>query len=179
MSVDNPKNELYDDFVKMVDKVSSAVIKETSQPIAEQIRIATAAMQKTSQVLQKTSTEFENKSGSIEGLIKVTSHTTAQQVESGVTQLKNDNSTLKTHVTQVTDAILKRIDNDLKVSLSQNFASISKDFEGLKEQNKTLQHQLTMFQQKQEKLLYWILGVSGFFSLSIITLSVFVLRGMK
>lgn len=328
MSVDHPKNELYDDFVQMVDKVSSAVIKETSQPIAEQIRIATAAMDKTLQVLRKTSTEIDvvtsaaikevssqtqsttqilkktsdeigsvaskaiqvaispvaghiqdatrllkkttdeigtvatcaikdaiapitgqiqnttvilkkttdeigatatqaiqsaiapvaqrmdstalvmkqastdiekvysgvsyskdkinevsaqidKKSASIEGQIKVTSDATAQKVDGAVTQLKKDNAALKTQVESVGDVILKRIDNDLKVALSQNFSFIRKDFESIKEQNKTLQNQIAAFQQKQEKLLYWVLGVTSFFGMSIIAIVVFALRGMK
>ncbi|MCO8048192.1 hypothetical protein [Acinetobacter towneri] len=55
MSIDNSKNELYGDFVQLVDKVSSTVIKTTVTPLSEQIKIVTDEMQTTSQILKQTS----------------------------------------------------------------------------------------------------------------------------
>lgn len=52
-------NELYKDFVDMVNKVSKAVTKETSKPIADNIKTVSTEMNKASQALQKTSTEIE------------------------------------------------------------------------------------------------------------------------
>lgn len=179
MSIDHPKNELYDDFVLMVDKVSSAVIKETTKPIADQIRVVTEAMDKTSQVLRKSSSEIDKISEGFEGNLKVTAAATGQKINEAVTQLKHENAQLKTHVSHVGDGIHQRIENDIKPMLDQNFSLIGKKVEALREQNKLLQIYVQRFQKKQEKILYWILGLGGFFGVSILAIVVFMLHGMK
>lgn len=59
MANNSKDNDLYNDFVDMVNKVSTAVTKETSKPIADNIKTVTREMDKASQTLQKTSNEFE------------------------------------------------------------------------------------------------------------------------
>ena len=58
MNIDNSKNELYGDFVQLVDKVSSTVIKTTVSPLSEQIKVVTDEMQTTAQVLKQTSNQI-------------------------------------------------------------------------------------------------------------------------
>ncbi|WP_333663928.1 hypothetical protein [Acinetobacter sp.] len=58
MNIDNSKNELYGDFVQLVDKVSSTVIKTTVSPLSEQIKVVTDEMQTTAQVLKQTSSQI-------------------------------------------------------------------------------------------------------------------------
>ena len=58
MNIDNSKNELYGDFVQLVDKVSSTVIKTTVSPLSEQIKVVTDEMQTTSQGLRQTSAQI-------------------------------------------------------------------------------------------------------------------------
>lgn len=37
MHINNPKNELYQDFVQLVDNISTAIVKENIVPIAGKI----------------------------------------------------------------------------------------------------------------------------------------------
>lgn len=45
MNVNNPKNELYQDFVELVDNISSRIIKETIVPISGEMKMTSQVMQ--------------------------------------------------------------------------------------------------------------------------------------
>lgn len=95
MNINNPKNELYQDFVQLVNNLSSGVIKETIVPISNQ-------METTSQIMRKASNDIGeiiniiNQNGSnIESKVNILDKKIHQEIEETNYELNRNNQQLE------------------------------------------------------------------------------------
>ncbi len=179
MNIDNPKNELYNDFVQLVDRVSSSIVKESIVPISGQ-------MQTASQAMQKISNEIDSKATNA---IKQGVSPTLKQLEltSGIMKQASDNiSNLQSNILSAgskTDNALNilssKIDNDVKERLVKNSILYLNNHNELKNDIKNLSEKINSFEYKQQRLIYYFIGLTTFFGLSVLGLLLFLIFGMK
>lgn len=134
MSIDNSKNELYGDFVQLVDKVSSTVIKTTVSPLSEQIKIVTDEMQTTSQALKQTSSQIgqvaantireevlpiSERMDSASQVVKKASDDIGK-IENSLNKINNNTNSLGTQIGEVRKQIGVQLDNASQKIEAQN-----------------------------------------------------------
>lgn len=153
MNINNPKNELYQDFVQLVDHVSTAIVKESIVPISGQMTTASKAMQQSSDHIQEMNKSISNITQDISGI---------QNKIQGISLIISD-----------------KIDKELKANIEQKHHLIEKKFSELNQNNQQLQTRINELQARQDLFFYISIGLVTFFSIIMIYLILSIYKGMQ
>lgn len=136
MNVDDPRNELYRDFVQLVDKVSSAIIKESIVPISGQMTDASRVMRKAVSDVESLSESISN-NGVKTDLLR-------QRLE------RNNNIT--SNIYSVVNTLPEQINKDVKDFLHRQIYMLQKE-------NKNLEYIIIEIAERQRIFFKWVLGL--------------------
>lgn len=197
MSINNPQNELYNDFVKLVEDVSSTVVRESIVPISGHLVTASDALEKTSneigsiagaaiqhvvtpiskqmnltaEIIQQASNDI----GSIEKKI----NQNGIKLDDLNIQFIKDTTEIKEHSNELTELVLRKLDQEIVLLFEKKIDQVQKALDELQNKNKKLETQVIEFRHTQKKLFSWGMGFNIIFSLLILATLVFSIWGTK
>ncbi|HBN5964890.1 TPA: hypothetical protein L3H12_001593 [Acinetobacter baumannii] len=197
MSINNSQNELYNDFVKLVEDVSSSVVKQTIVPISGQLVTASNALEKTSneigsiagtainQVVTPISKQLNltaeimkqasNDIGSIEKKI----NQNGIKLDNLNIQIIKDASEIKEHSNELAELVLRKLDQEIALLFEKKIDQAQILLVELQQQNKKLETQIIELRRTQKKLFSWGMGFNIIFSLLILAALLFSIWGAK
>lgn len=133
MNINNPKNELYQDFVQLVDNVSTAIVKESIVPIAGQMTTASESMEQSANQIQ--------------------------EMSKTILEIHKNTSMIQTEINTVSLILSNKIDKELKVIMGVKFSLMETKFNELHQKNINLESQITKSQEKQALFFYSTIGI--------------------
>ncbi|WHR58210.1 hypothetical protein [Acinetobacter haemolyticus] len=152
MHINNPKNELYQDFVQLVDNISTAIVKENIVPIAGKIITVTQKMQESSDHIQ--------------------------QMNKTISDISKKTFVIEKNIDNLSQHLSTKIENDIKKNLDKNINMTETKFSELNKNNLQLQTRINELQTKQNLFLFIIMGLITFFSIIMIYLISSIHKGM-